>query len=63
MRLSDGRVTSLDPLDIDITNTGSLFKRLQIMDNPDITELTRLIHERYYLSGGLTPVGALHIDF
>lgn len=63
MRLSDGRVVSLDPLDTDITDTGSLFKRLRIMDNPDITELTKLVHDRYYLSGGLTPVGAMHMNF
>lgn len=63
MRLSDGRVVSLDPLDTDITDIDSLFKRLRVMSNPDITELTKLVHDRYYLSGGLTPIGAMHMDF
>ena len=63
MRLSDGLIVSLDPLDTSITNTGALFQRLKMINNPDTTELTRLVHDRYYLSGGLTPIGALHMDF
>lgn len=63
MRLSDGLIVSLDPLDNSITNTGALFQRLKIINNPDTTELTRLVHDRYYLSGGLTSIGALHMDF
>lgn len=63
MRLSDRRVASLDPLDIDIVDASALFRRMEIMNNPDITELTKLVHDRYYLSGGLTSVGAMHMDF
>lgn len=62
MRLSDGRVNSLDPLDTNITNTWSLFKRMAIFDSQDITDLTKLVHNRYFLSGWLTLFWAFKFD-
>lgn len=53
MKLSDWRVASLDPLDTDITDTWALFYRMNLPYKPDLQEFTKLIHDRYYLTGGL----------
>lgn len=54
MRLSDEKVISLDPLDTDITSTWALFKRIWLIYQKDLSEATKIIHDRFYLTGGLT---------
>lgn len=60
--LSDYRVLSLDPKDTDITNTGALFQRLSLFSDSYSRELTRLVHDRYYVSGGLTNVWGIPVN-